>query len=208
MLAFLRDRASERKLRLFACACCRHVWHLLIHPESRDAIETLERYADGLLDTSALRSAWGAASNVRSIRKTRKKDSSPQKSAAWAVSTALFPDTFLGVGHSASLVQRVGHVPPAEEEQRQCADLRDLFGNLFHSSRDSPWQNSDVRALAQAAYDNRTLPAGTLDGARLSILADALEEAGCAADALLEHLRGPGPHVPGCWAVDAVLGRG
>src|SRR5262249_31778719 len=41
------------------------------------------------------------------------------------------------------------------------------------------WQTATVLALAQAAYDNRILPAGTLEPARLAILADALEEAGC-----------------------------
>jgi hypothetical protein len=64
-----------------------------------------------------------------------------------------------------------------------------------------------VVALAQAAYDQRELPAGHLDRARLAILADALEEAGCTDQTILGHLRGPGPHVRGCWAVDLILGK-
>jgi hypothetical protein len=47
-----------------------------------------------------------------------------------------------------------------------------------------------------------------LDTVRLAVLADALEEAGCADPDLLGHLRGPGPHVRGCWAVDLLLGKG
>jgi hypothetical protein len=42
---------------------------------------------------------------------------------------------------------------------------------------------------------------------RLPILADALEEAGCAEADLLAHLRGPAPHVRGCWALDLLLGK-
>ena len=42
---------------------------------------------------------------------------------------------------------------------------------------------------------------------RLPILADALEEAGCDDPDILSHLRGPGPHVRGCWALDLVLGK-
>ncbi len=34
---------------------------------------------------------------------------------------------------------------------------------------------------------------------RIAVLADALEEAGCTDPAILSHLRGPGPHVRGCW---------
>ena len=67
---------------------------------------------------------------------------------------------------------------------------------------------SDARSLlmARAAYEERFLPSGELDPARLSVLADALEEAGAEGE-LLAHLRGPGPHVRGCWAVDLVLGK-
>jgi hypothetical protein len=61
---------------------------------------------------------------------------------------------------------------------------------------------------AQAAYEQPELPAGTLGTTRLVVLADALEEAGCDRAELLSHLRGPGPHVRGCWAVDLLLGKG
>jgi hypothetical protein len=61
-----------------------------------------------------------------------------------------------------------------------------------------------MTALARAAYEER-LPEGALDPARLHVLADAVEEAGCAEGDILTHLRGPGPHARGCWAVDALL---
>src|SRR4051812_12119425 len=48
MLEFLRGTASERKLRLFACACCRRIWHLLPHAAARVFVEVAEQYADQL----------------------------------------------------------------------------------------------------------------------------------------------------------------
>jgi hypothetical protein len=42
---------------------------------------------------------------------------------------------------------------------------------------------------------------------RLPVLADALEEAGCTISDILDHCRGPGPHVRGCWVVDLLLGK-
>jgi hypothetical protein len=46
-----------------------------------------------------------------------------------------------------------------------------------------------------------------LDGQRLGVLADALEEAGCTDPALLGHLRDRGLHVRGCHVVDLLLGK-
>jgi hypothetical protein len=68
-------------------------------------------------------------------------------------------------------------------------------------------QGDAVAHLARDAYDDYLLPSGHLDSERLTALADALEDAGCADPELLGHLRSPGPHVRGCWAVDLVLGK-
>lgn len=56
-------------------------------------------------------------------------------------------------------------------------------------------------------HEEQWLCCGTLDVARLAVLADALEEAGITDAFLLDHLRGSGPHVRGCFALDAILGR-
>jgi hypothetical protein len=97
------------------------------------------------------------------------------------------------------------------EQAGQCALLRCIFGNPFRPVTVNPawlaWNGGTVFKLAQAAYENRDLPSGHLDTSRLSILADALEEAGCSDADLLAHLRGPGPHCRGCWAVDLILGK-
>jgi hypothetical protein len=86
--------------------------------------------------------------------------------------------------------------------------VREIMGNPFRPvTLDPAWQTSTVVALARAAYDNRSVPAGTLEPARLGVLADALEEAGCDNNDILNHCRKPGVHVPGCWVVDLLLGK-
>lgn len=61
-------------------------------------------------------------------------------------------------------------------------------------------RTATVLGLAETAYADRTF-------GHLPILADALEDVGCADVPLLSHLRGDGTHHRGCWALDAVLGR-
>src|ERR1700720_2978691 len=56
MLKFLRGKASDRKLRLFACACCRRYCHMLT-PETLDALRVAERFADGLATVSERKEA-------------------------------------------------------------------------------------------------------------------------------------------------------
>ena len=61
--------------------------------------------------------------------------------------------------------------------------------------------------MAQVIYEDRDLPSGHLDNARLAVLGDALEDAGCTDADILKHCRGSGPHVRGCWVVDLLLGK-
>jgi hypothetical protein len=111
--------------------------------------------------------------------------------------------------HAAEVAERTAR---ATESAAQANLLRDIVGDPF---RPLPpiepslltWNSNLVRTLAQAAYDNRLLPSGELDPARLAVLADALTDAGCTETELLEHLRGEGPHLRGCYGVDLLLGR-
>jgi hypothetical protein len=103
-------------------------------------------------------------------------------------------------------------VPTGADKHMQAELLRCLFGNPFHplpaiAPSLLAWGGGTVRRLAEEAYEQRVMPAGTFDLDRLAVLADALEEAGCTDLGLLGHFRGPGPHVRGCHALDALLGK-
>jgi hypothetical protein len=93
----------------------------------------------------------------------------------------------------------------------QAALLADIFGNPFRPQRPLPaavlaWNDGTVRRIAQALYEERSLPEGTLDGDRLAVLADALEDAGVTDEHVLGHLRHPGGvHVRGCFVIDTIL---
>jgi hypothetical protein len=95
-----------------------------------------------------------------------------------------------------------------DAESVVCGLLREFFGNPFRPTSMNPcWLTPVVLSLATAAYEERQLPEGILDPARLAILADALEDAGCTDAGVLDHLRGPGTHYRGCWAVDLALAK-
>jgi hypothetical protein len=107
---------------------------------------------------------------------------------------------------------RLGGIHEYQERKSQCDRIRDIFGNPFRPrpAFDSSWQSWNdgiIPKLAQAIYDERELPAGTLDGSRLLILADALEEAGCTNADILDHCRRQGEHVRGCWVINLLLGK-
>jgi hypothetical protein len=97
---------------------------------------------------------------------------------------------------------------PDEKRALHCAWLRELYGPIpFRPlSVDPGCLTPNVIDLAQTAYDERVMPSGEIDPVRLAVLADALEESGGAGE-LLEHLRGRGPHVRGCFAVDLNLSQ-
>jgi hypothetical protein len=100
----------------------------------------------------------------------------------------------------------------AATNRAQIGHLRDLFGNPFRLAPTIDpawlrWQGGLIPQLAQALYDERLLPAGIFDPARLALLADMLTDASCADEDILGHLRGGEDHVRGCWVVDLILSK-
>ncbi len=97
------------------------------------------------------------------------------------------------------------------ERAAQVALPRCVFDNPFRPTAVDPawwaWNCGTVSRLAEAAYQKRELPSGYLSLSRLSLVADALEDAGCSDAAIVGHLRSAGPHVRGCWPVDLLTGR-
>lgn len=184
MLAFLKGKVSDRKLRLFACACTRRVWEPVWktgrHESDRATVEAVEQLFDGTADSSKLATIRAAASLEVELLACENAFG-----AAWWATEEL-PDA----------------MPDWREEMAPQAELlRDILGNLFHPvGIERSWLTAAVVGLAEAIYSDWAFE-------RLRMLADALEEAGCNDEAILSHCRGSGPHVGGCWVTDLILGR-
>jgi hypothetical protein len=199
MLNFLERAARRRKVRLFACACCRRLWPSLASV-LRKGLETSERHADGRASSEEMLAARLAG----------------YASLTTASAAAVLAMSGAGAAARYAAMALVG-VPLVEarraaERKVQAGLLRDIFGPLlFREVKIDPLlltkNDSLIPKLARAAYDHRALPSGAVDGAHLLVLADALEEAGLTDAEVLGHLRSGGPHVRGCWAVDVVLGQ-
>jgi hypothetical protein len=205
MLAFLRDRGpSERKLRLFAVACCRRVEHLLSSRHCRKALTTAERYADGEVSGEKLGFAWADARRA-SQSAFRAAESSSTGSAMWAVSEACQVESgrlLVAADVAARYAAYANDLPQRATAQSEQADLlRDIFGHVFGRTPFAPsWRTETAVALARQMYESR-------DFLLMPILGDALADAGCPDGEVLEHCRGPGPHSRGCWVADLILGK-
>jgi hypothetical protein len=194
MLAYLGLKVSDRKLRLFAAACCRRSWRKLTNEQLRRSIEMAELFADGKVSQRERGSAFAAAEGPGGTVKT-----SP-RCVAYAASLCSVKDIRLWIG--TIWYQSIGG--PIQQHSSTAALLREVVGNPFRrvsvAAAWLAWNDGIVPKLAQGAYDERAFD-------RLPVLADALEEAGYTDANLLGHLRGPGPHVRGCWALDLILGK-
>ncbi|HEX5272868.1 MAG TPA: hypothetical protein VFW33_20360, partial [Gemmataceae bacterium] len=64
MLRSGHDGVSQRKLRLFAVACCRRHWGEMRDERSREAVRVAELYADGGVTDQQLADAAGPAEDL------------------------------------------------------------------------------------------------------------------------------------------------
>ena len=189
MLEFLRDKVSDRKLRLFAVACSRRIWDW-IDALGRAAVEVAEQFADGWAGPEELRASRLACNGAGSQSAWYAAATHPAIAARNAARSAQ-----AGAAHHALLGSE------AAELLAQAELIRDIFGDPFRPvCVDPAWLTPGVVELAQGIYDDRAFD-------RMLVLADALEEAGCTDTGILTHCRAPGPHVRGCWVVDLLLGK-
>jgi hypothetical protein len=211
MLNFLRrTKASDRKLRLFVCACCRRIWHKLTDKQSRRAVEVAERLADGQADPAEVAAARTGIEELLRIEDQAYAEEAQLSEAAFLYGYMDQWPRLLAESPVAKDVttERVNFAVDARNnlpaDSRPLVEfLHDIFGLLpFRPVTIPPsslvWNDGTVVKLAQGIYDDRAFD-------RLPILADALEESGCDNTDMLAHCRQPGEHVRGCWAVDLIL---
>jgi hypothetical protein len=204
-----RNRYSLRQERLFSCACCRRIWHLLTDERSRVAVQVAEHYIDGLASWDELETAWRASQGFGGFAAGAADcASSPERVlgsnaidvASYASNAAFYADP------RASKAKADRDRAMLAEQAAQADLLRDIAGNPFRATPTADpawltWRDGTVRRLAETIYNERRF-------ADLPVLADALEEAGCTDAEILDHCRGGGEHVLGCWMVDLVLAKG
>jgi hypothetical protein len=195
MLSFLRasGKATDRKLRLFAVACCRRLEVELPDQRSWDAVHVAEWYADGNGTDTDLAAARSDAEASFGLSRPGNAAVAATASSAWEAAVGA--------------VAAVGWLgwewyEEGEEKDRQADLVRDISGPLpFRPIRlDPSWRTHAVMALATAIYDDRRWD-------DMPVLGDALQEAGCSDAELLAHCHGPAFHARGCWALDLLLNK-
>lgn len=205
MIVFLGSGTSCRKLRLFACACVRNAWQIFTDPNLRQAIEVAERHADGHATADELLHGFGVAETLCPLAEKFPAILAALPDAYAAAYLLTTPQTEYDGGQG-FIYSSHGPDDSAQAwmgyRDIHATLLRDVFGNPFRRvTLSSSLQNETIKSLARRMYDSREFRA-------MPILADALEDAGCDNSDIVDHCRGAGPHVPGCWVVDLILERG
>ena len=230
LLDHLDRPQGDRKLFLFALACCRAIWPLLPQAEMRHGVEVAERFAEGKATADDLDAAdWrleGALYGGVGYYANRPEVKPPQEMARWVEDLQALPTEQLVAmawgGHEdlptdfLGLLKDAGHFADHVLVMNSCEPhsptlawysrflnpllLRDIFGNPF---RPVTTVNPAWRTATVVSLAQAIYEKRAFE--RLPILGDALEDAGCDDADLLAHCRGSGPHVRGCWALVLLL---
>lgn len=209
MLEFLQRKpsdgtGSQRKMRLFAVACIRRVWDLVRDDALRQAIESAERHAEGLMDDWALLLAYERAQRAVAGHQ-RPGPPAPYTSfdfqvAVAAAEVAQADASQVARRTSAAVVAIKRLRNDSAEPRAQAQLLRCLFIPFRSATLDPAWNSAALRNLAAAIDELRSFE-------NLPMLAEALRDAGCTDAALLDHCDSGTEHGRGCWVVDRLLGK-
>lgn len=216
LLDYLEGKAPQRKFRLFACACVRRFWGLLRYRVPRDAVAMAERWAEGTATVAEVE-------EMRQRAEASAMDAPMFEQLAYQAAADTLAEAALEAARNAqeharqqAVREAAYEVIPGQDEARinaeasaaecraQCDVVREVFGNPFRPTVIEPhwlaWANGAPGVMAQLIHDE-----GRFED--LPYLADALTDAGCTDEALLDHLREPAGHVRGCWALDLILAK-
>jgi hypothetical protein len=191
---FHKNWAHPRAPRLLSCSVCRLIWDQFTDSRSRKAIEVAEEYADGIVTLKALTAAHKTERTA--YEEARKPD---RWHCAIAAETACPKNVMSALE---SVVMTVSGTDQTAFDPLVMPMIHDVFHRrLFNPIILNPtWRTSTVLALATGIYEEKAFD-------RMPILADALGDAGCDNEDILNHCRGPGPHCRGCFAIDLILGK-
>jgi hypothetical protein len=201
MLNFIHPHVSDRKLRLIACATVRQIWESLADARYRHAVKVAELFADGETTPIERQAAFNSARDAaEEFRRNSSWTTWKYGSLVAAANTCYFRAYIAAKNCIDSRFVK-------DSFSLQTANLiREIIGNPFHPVIVDPrWLTSSVVDLARSIYEADPRQAGGY--MNLPILADALMDAGCDSEELLNHCRSEGLHVRGCWAVDLILGK-
>ena len=204
-----RKKCGRKKLRIFGCYCARRVegW---MSARGRCWVEMGEKLIDGHRTTGEYDPdepdfSWFEFHSARRVETSA--DNAGRLTASRNILVAAMGaagGALSAIASNAELHHKDVDSLIAAERIVQADLLRDIFGNPFRPSTIASewltWNNATVPKLAQTIYDDRRYDI-------MPILGDALEDAGCTDAQILDHCRGPGPHVRGCWVVDLILGK-
>lgn len=190
MLGYLSNRFTQRKLRSFALACCRRIWHLL-DPGERRLVDAIDH---------AVRRNQGRAYNFLGLFQSGRPE--PDFIRATVVGAA--NQSACVAATRAASAGAVASADPVRERLAQADLLRDIFGNPFQPVPFPQWwvntHRMEFQSEAEAIFRQTAFD-------RLPSLADRLQEAGMKESAIVAHCREPGIDVRGCWVIDALLGK-
>jgi hypothetical protein len=199
--------ASDRKLRLFACACCRTESKMLVE-EGLDAIDVCENYACGLVDEVAVKAARIAAkpANLSPANASFVAQNPEAQKALAAVATLCWGriDSWRGATQVLEQILDIRPFTKRNQTPKELATiLRDLLGPLpFRVVSIAPsclaWNARTVAKLAESITTERAFE-------QMPVLADALEDAGCSDATILDYCR-EDVYVRGCYVLDLCLG--
>lgn len=202
LLSAARQLSSERKLRLAAGACAWHFLPVNAHPDLHRGVEMTEQIADGTASRAVIESArelFGSLSYVGDY--VARGFTGENQFPASLIHCAVNPRVTSSVRGVLCILSDYEADMGSEFVQPLVPWLREIFGNPFRPIDFAPWRTDTAVSLARQMYESGEFSA-------MPILADALQDAGCNSDEVLNHCRDANAkHVRGCWVVDGMLGK-